>query len=603
MPIVLVSAQSEIPTTTTREELVNALTEELTNRETSFVINYIGDDASLINSAYISSIFKDAYSVNDYLRWSWTYISASTSATDSNVKLTFTCTYLTTKAQEDYVNEQVSSILPTILAGKTTDKQKALSIHDYIVENVTYDHSLIKRTAYTALYDKSTVCQGYSLLYYKMLQEAGIQNKIVDGYINSGFDYHSWNLVNLDGNWYHVDTTNDAALSDKHGLYMLTDTELAAQGFSWNTTNFPEATVEFAPAIMIGKYIAEPTNQDIMVTATTDIGTLNALSHTFTENGEFNFIATDTLGNLTTETVNITNIDKVAPVITIGDYSTDETDQNVVVAATTEDGTMNESSHVFTTNGSFVFIATDDAGNITEKTVTVNSIVKPIPLPTVEEVKVALATSLIITAENKMSPVTIAKAQKSIDSLADPKVNAALQKRLDTLVEKIEVTAGNALTKAEKSKSVSSIKEAQSAISNIANEKKKIDLQKELEKVIAVVDKKNITTATKAVDLVEKKRLLANIIKAQKAIDNMIDSTQKQELQKDLEKVIKIVDKTNIANAIKAIDKASTKSYVSKSTYYVDQAQKAIDKMIDSSQKDALQKQLGKVLAKINKKK
>jgi hypothetical protein len=59
-----------------------------------------------------------------------------------------------------------------------------------------------------------------------------------------------------------------------------------------------------------------PTQSDITVSATTNEGTLNASSHIFTDNGSFNFIATDGSGNITTQTVTITNIDKAAPTTT-----------------------------------------------------------------------------------------------------------------------------------------------------------------------------------------------------------------------------------------------------------------------------------------------
>ncbi len=65
-----------------------------------------------------------------------------------------------------------------------------------------------------------------------------------------------------------------------------------------------------APLIKIAEYITSQTNQDITVTATTNEGTLNATSHTFTANGSFDFIATDEAGNITIKIVNISNIDK-----------------------------------------------------------------------------------------------------------------------------------------------------------------------------------------------------------------------------------------------------------------------------------------------------
>ncbi|TRZ49813.1 HYR domain-containing protein, partial [bacterium] len=67
------------------------------------------------------------------------------------------------------------------------------------------------------------------------------------------------------------------------------------------------------PVITIVPYNTSWTNSDLTVNATTNEGTLNADSHTFSANGSFDFIATDAAGNVTTETVAIDNIDKTNP--------------------------------------------------------------------------------------------------------------------------------------------------------------------------------------------------------------------------------------------------------------------------------------------------
>jgi hypothetical protein len=140
-----------------------------------------------------------------------------------------------------------------------------------------------------------------------------------------------------------------------------------------------------APVIVVLPYTTDPTNQDITVTVTTDKGTLNQESYTFTENGSFTFIVTDEAGNVSENTVTITNIDKIPPVITVEEYTTTPTNQNITVSVTTNKGTLNQSSYTFTENGSFTFIATDEAGNVTEKTVTITNIDKTPPVITVEE--------------------------------------------------------------------------------------------------------------------------------------------------------------------------------------------------------------------------
>jgi beta-N-acetylglucosaminidase len=127
-------------------------------------------------------------------------------------------------------------------------------------------------------------------------------------------------------------------------------------------------------AIIIAPYITTPTNRDITVSASIANWTMNATSHTFTENGSFTFTATDGKGGSAERIVTITNIDKTPPVITIADYPTALQDEAITVTATTDEGTLNAASHTFQMNGNFSFIATDAAGNVTTKVVSITNI-------------------------------------------------------------------------------------------------------------------------------------------------------------------------------------------------------------------------------------
>ena len=136
-----------------------------------------------------------------------------------------------------------------------------------------------------------------------------------------------------------------------------------------------------SPIISVNNYSTLPTNQDLTVTATVNEGQLDVSAYTFTENGSYIFRAVDNAGNIAEKTVEITNIDKVAPIITIGDFdAVSITSFDITVSAFTNEGSLNEDQHLFARNGSFDFIATDAAGNVTTKTVTVSNIVKSVVL-------------------------------------------------------------------------------------------------------------------------------------------------------------------------------------------------------------------------------
>jgi hypothetical protein len=88
--------------------------------------------------------------------------------------------------------------------------------------------------------------------------------------------------------------------------------------------------IDEPPVITILPYTTTPTNQDITVSATVEGGTLAVSSHTFTANGSFTFTASDAAGNTSQVTVDIINIDKEPPVITILPYTTTPTNKDII---------------------------------------------------------------------------------------------------------------------------------------------------------------------------------------------------------------------------------------------------------------------------------
>ena len=52
-------------------------------------------------------------------------------------------------------------------------------------------------------------------------------------------------------------------------------------------------------------------------------------------------------------------VDGTGPNITVNPYNTFPTRSDVVVTASTDEGTLNETSHTFTSNGSFTFSSSD----------------------------------------------------------------------------------------------------------------------------------------------------------------------------------------------------------------------------------------------------
>lgn len=113
-----------------------------------------------------------------------------------------------------------------------SDTEKLLALHDALASHVAYSkvpagkYSKSIYTAYGAIAEGSGVCQSYSLAYSYLAKLAGIEDiQIVSN------KYHSWNMVNLDDQWYHVDVTFDDPYENiqgrvMHKYFLISDSKL-----------------------------------------------------------------------------------------------------------------------------------------------------------------------------------------------------------------------------------------------------------------------------------------------------------------------------------------------------------------------------------------
>ena len=94
----------------------------------------------------------------------------------------------------------------------TTDYEKELYFHDCVCDMTVYNEDTFGKmgdTAYSALIDGEAICEGYSRAMQLLLDRAGIRNYLVvgDGVNEEGTEAHMWNIVEIDGENYHLDAT------------------------------------------------------------------------------------------------------------------------------------------------------------------------------------------------------------------------------------------------------------------------------------------------------------------------------------------------------------------------------------------------------------
>lgn len=142
----------------------------------------------------------------------------------------------TRKIMDTELENAIQQILYDTITEDMTIIQKQIAIHDKLVEQVNYyEYENIeeipneKHTAYGALVQKEAVCDGISKAMMLLLNRVGIQTIIVSGNVDGVS--HAWNIISIDGEYYHLDATSDRIKLDSkkyvaHNYFNITDEQI-----------------------------------------------------------------------------------------------------------------------------------------------------------------------------------------------------------------------------------------------------------------------------------------------------------------------------------------------------------------------------------------
>ena len=207
----------------TIEEVGEVLREGMKDRKKTIEVGYTTTKElkQSIMDEFIEEAFKHTGepTEGDYLRGHYKSYKASAKGTVwqgvYNWVFTYTVNYTTTAAQEKATDKAVSEMLSELKLEGKDSYHKIRVIYDYMCKNIDYDWEhvkdssyTIKHTAYAAAVKGTSVCQGYSLLLYRLLMENDIDIRVIEG-TGHGED-HSWDIVGIDDLYYYVDTAWDS---------------------------------------------------------------------------------------------------------------------------------------------------------------------------------------------------------------------------------------------------------------------------------------------------------------------------------------------------------------------------------------------------------
>lgn len=140
------------------------------------------------------------------------YAVSQRSNTVVQIKLQYTMTGETLRGAQVRFKNAVIALLEIAATGNN-EYERELLLHDALAKSITYQESDNAHNAYGALVEGKAVCEGYARAFQYLLYQSGIQCLIAEGSsINPSTglsEGHAWNVVRIDGRYYHVDLTWD----------------------------------------------------------------------------------------------------------------------------------------------------------------------------------------------------------------------------------------------------------------------------------------------------------------------------------------------------------------------------------------------------------
>ena len=253
------------------EAAVQILRQQMINRNGLISIYYQGEftegmSAELLKRAVA---YDEALPgmAGDYLRFHYHRVVRRTykgvNKDGEYIRFEYEIYYLSSYEQELAVNEKICDILEELDVYSADREMKIRSVYAYITSHVRYDSMIYEtfnvHSAYGAAVEGKAVCQGYSLLLYRLLQELGIQNRMISG--EAGGTSHIWNIVEMDGYWYNMDVTWDWG-KDEQFKWLLVGAESFDRSHIRDSEFMAEAFYHLYP-MALKDYYKEPVEEPI----------------------------------------------------------------------------------------------------------------------------------------------------------------------------------------------------------------------------------------------------------------------------------------------------------------------------------------------------
>ncbi len=155
------------------------------------------------------------------------------------------------KLHQEAIRKKRDEIILHNIRSDMSDYEKVKTIHDYIIDITKYDRRYLNdeevpdesHSVYGVLNEGVALCGGYAKTMKYLLDAVDIECIVVIG--KTKYDNHAWNIIKIDGYYYHIDATwDDPVTADgsdvlSYDYFNLKDEDIE-KTHSWNRADYPQ---------------------------------------------------------------------------------------------------------------------------------------------------------------------------------------------------------------------------------------------------------------------------------------------------------------------------------------------------------------------------
>jgi chaperonin cofactor prefoldin len=230
------------------EELKQHLEQQLEKYDSRMGILY---KSSSIPASIIEEQYERLMNSHDTISATLLWYTYGIEKTDDGFFIDIYNEFTTNNIELATINKKMDQFFSDLNLQGKSEIERVKMIYEFVIDRMEYvDGGLLKHHSPLGfVLEGEGVCQAYAVSMHMLFERAGIESRYIIGNIHEEFldedefGAHAWNMVKLDGNWYHLDATWDD--DETVWSYFLVSDNIMELSRTWETKYYEKATQDY----------------------------------------------------------------------------------------------------------------------------------------------------------------------------------------------------------------------------------------------------------------------------------------------------------------------------------------------------------------------